>query len=132
MDPAKLRLIAGVGGTLFGFAGLVALMIAAVIALSAVMGLAWATFTISMIFLALGCVGIVIFLKPYKAAEEEMNQFGEATADALADLPFDTIISMFEKRPLTMSALGVFIGYSMFKNPSQATSTIQRAMLAIL
>merc|ERR1712108_73499 len=87
MDVAKLRIIAGAGAVFFGFAGVTTLTIACVIALIPVIGLLWSTVAVASILLCIACICIVVFLKPGKSTEEELDQFEHATADMLAELP---------------------------------------------
>lgn len=126
MDVAKLRLIAGAGAVFFGFAGVTALTIAGVIALIPVIGLLWSTVSVASILLALACICVVIFLKPGKSTEEELDQFEHATADMLADLPFDAISSLVEKRPITAATMALAAGYLIVSNPDQAAKGLQK------
>ena len=100
MDETKLRIIAGAGAVFFGFAGITAFSVAGVIALQAVIGLTWAVISVACAMMALCLASVVVFLRPNKSAEEELDQFEDATADLLADLPFDTIASIVERRPM--------------------------------
>ena len=126
MDVAKFRIIAGAGAVFFGFAGTTALTVALVVALVPVLGLLWATATVASILLAIACICVIIFLKPGKSTEEELDQFENATADMLAQLPFDTIAALVEKRPITAAAAALAAGYFIVSNPEQASKGLQK------
>lgn len=126
MDVAKLRIVASVGAAFFGFIGTSALCVAGALALAPVIGLMWATFTMACLMLTLGCICAVIFIKPGKSTEEELDQFENATADMLAELPFDTIASLVEKRPLAAATAALAVGYFIVSNPEQAAKGLQK------
>jgi len=126
MDVAKLRIIAGAGAVFFGFAGVTTLTIACVIALIPVIGLLWSTVAVASILLFIACICIVVFLKPGKSTEEELDQFEHATADMLAELPFDTIAALVEKRPLAAATIAAAAGYFIVSNPEQASKGLQK------
>lgn len=132
METAKLRFFAGIGGALFGFAGLVALMIALVIGLSSVFGWAWATLIAAVLFLGAACACLFVFLQPQTTAREEIDSIGDATADVLADLPMDAIKAMVEKRPIFVTGLAAVIGYGLARDPSATGKTLQRTLLSLL
>lgn len=126
MDVAKFRIVACVGAAFFGFIGTTALSVTGVIALEPVIGLLWASLTMSCIMLFLGCICAIIFLKPGKSTEEELDQFENATADMLAELPFDTIASIVEKRPIAAASMALAAGYLIVSNPEQAAKGLQK------
>lgn len=126
MDTAKLRIAAGVGAAFFGLAGITALTVAGVIALVPVFGLLWATVTAACILLAVALTFFFIFLKPGKSTEEELDQFENATADMLAELPFDAITSLVERRPLAAASIALAAGYLVVSNPEQASRSLQK------
>ena len=126
MDIAKLRIIAGAGAVFFGFAGVTTLTIAAVIALIPVIGLLWATVCVASLFLFVACICTLVFLKPGKSTEEELDQFESATADMLAELPFDMIQSLVGKRPLAAASIALAAGYFVVSNPAQASKGLQK------
>ncbi|MGB3627742.1 MAG: hypothetical protein WA989_18090 [Henriciella sp.] len=126
MDVAKLRIAACVGAAFFGFIGTTALCVAGTLALVPVMGLIWATFTMACVMLFFGCICAIIFLKPSKTTEEELDQFENATADMLAELPFDTIASIVEKRPIAAASMALAAGYLIVSNPDQAAKGLQK------
>lgn len=126
MDIAKLRIIAGAGAAFFGFAGTCGLAVASVFALAPIMGWAWAAFTVSCLLFALGLICVVVFLKPGKPTEVELDQFENATAEMLAELPFDTIASLVEKRPIAASAMALAAGYLVVSNPQGVSKGLQK------
>ena len=126
MDVAKLRIIAGAGAVFFGFAGVTTLTIACVIALIPVIGLLWATVAVASILLFAACICVLVFLKPGKSTEEELDQFEHATADMLAELPFDTIAALVEKRPVAAATIAMAAGYFIVANPEQASKGLQK------
>lgn len=126
MDVAKLRIIAGAGAVFFGFAGVTTLTIACVIALIPVIGLLWATVAVASILLFVACICVLVFLKPGKSTEEELDQFEHATADMLAELPFDTIAALVEKRPVAAATIAMAAGYFIVANPEQAAKGLQK------
>ena len=126
MDIAKLRIIAGAGAVFFGFAGVTTLTVAAVIALVPVIGLLWATVCVASLFLFVACICTLVFLKPGKSTEEELDQFESATADMLAELPFDTIQALVEKRPIAAASIALAAGYFVVSNPEQASKGLQK------
>ncbi|WP_018146845.1 hypothetical protein [Henriciella marina] len=126
MDVAKLRIIAGAGAVFFGFAGVTTLTIATVIALIPLIGLLWATVSVASLFLFIACICTLVFLKPGKSTEEELDQFEHATADMLAELPFDTIAALVEKRPIAAASIALAAGYLVVSNPEQASKGLQK------
>lgn len=128
MDAAKLRIAAGAGAVFFGLAGTTALTVAAVIALIPIIGTLWATVTVACFLLAISLICVVVFLKPGKSTEEELDQFEHATADMLAELPFDTIASLVERRPVAAASMALAAGYFIVSNPEQAAKGLQKLM----
>jgi len=126
MDVAKLRIIAGAGAVFFGFAGVTTLTIACVIALIPVIGLLWSTVAVASVLLFVACICVLVFLKPGKSTEEELDQFEHATADMLAELPFDTIAALVEKRPVAAATIAMAAGYFIVANPEQASKGLQK------
>lgn len=107
MDKAKLRLLAALGGALFGFSGAMSMAYALIVVLTPVLGLAWATVSVGAIFFALACLCAFYFLMPYKPAEAEASQAEGFAAEALADLPFDTVQHIVKKHPVSAVALAL-------------------------
>ena len=132
MEPAKLRVFFGIAGGLMALVGFSALAVALVIALSATIGWAWATVTAAALYLAAACGFMFLCLKPQKSAQAEIGQLEDATAEALADLPFDTVESIVDKRPITVAIVAAIAGYSLFRDPSNVVKTGQRLLTAML
>ena len=132
MDPAKIRISFAVGGAMFGFAGICVLAVAGSLAIANYLPLELAVLIVGATLFIVGAVLIFLGLKILKPAEKELDQLEEATADALADLPFDTIKSMVEKRPLAITGLAAMVGYSMADDPGAAGRTLQRTILGII
>lgn len=132
MDRAKLRLLAGTGGVVFVFTGLVALSVALIIVLSEPLGMALAVTSVALVFVGLGCVGLYIFLMPHRPTDAEINAVEEAGADALADVPVDTLKSFVSKRPVAATASALLLGYTMTRDPKNAARQAQRMFLQLL
>jgi hypothetical protein len=129
VDKAKLRLLAGAGGVLFGFAGIVTLAVALVIAVSTVIGMVAATIFASCIFLCIACLCAFFFLQPHKSAHEEIDQLESATADALADLPFDTVKALFTRHPIATIAVSLGVGYLFVRDPDMTLRNARRLLM---
>jgi len=132
MDPAKLRIVLAVGGAMFGFAGILVLAVASALILQIYIPLEAAAAITGGSLLLFGGAMIFAGAKLLKPAEKELDQLEEATADVLADLPFETLKSMVEKRPLAVTSLAAFVGYSMADDPGSAGRTLQRTILGII
>ncbi|HPE46882.1 MAG TPA: hypothetical protein PLR76_00735 [Hyphomonas sp.] len=132
MDTTKLRLLAAVAGLLMGGGGVIALFVAMTLALAEVMGLIAAAFVVAGTLLVLAAACLLYFLKPYRSVETEAEQVEEATAEALADLPFDTIRTMIRRRPLTVTALALLMGYTLVRNPQAARRHAERFIMSML
>ena len=128
MDTTKLRLVAGAGAAFFGFAGLSAFTIAAVIALAPLIGLFWATFAVASMLTAISLVCVVVFLRPRERTEEEIEDFENVTADFLADLPFDTVASLVDRRPISAATLAMAAGYLIVRHPDQTAKGLQKLL----
>lgn len=132
MDRTKIRVFAGAAGVLFGFTGLVALSVALIIVLSETMGTALAVTSVALVFVGLGCAGLYVFLLPHRPSEDELESLEEAGADALADLPIDTLKSFVSKRPIAATSAAVMLGYTMMQDPGNAGKQAQRMFLGLL
>ena len=104
MDETKLRIFAAAVGAVLALGGVLALFVAITISLAQVMGLAAAAFTVAGVGLLLAAVCLFFCLQPFRSMEQEVDEVEEATADALADLPLDTLRSFVERKPLTTTA----------------------------
>jgi len=132
MDATKLRLFAAVAGIVCGFGGMFALSVAGVLALSSVIGLTAACFTVAAILVSIAALMLYIFLLPYRKSSEEIDDLEETTANALADLPFDTLKSLVQKYPVSVSAGALLLGYTLVRDPKTATRHAQRLLLGLL
>lgn len=132
MDTTKLRVAAGAGAIFFGIAGVISLTVAGVIALATVIGVVWSSVTAAVVFIAAACICLYIFLEPEKATSEEVDEIEDATADALADLPFDTVKAIIQKRPLTSVGLALVAGYAASRDPESTARHAQRLILGLI
>ena len=132
MDQTKLRIFAATVGVLFGLSGVLALFVAATVGLAEVMGLAAAAATVAGIGLLLAAGCLVFCLQPFRSMEQEVDGVEDVTADALADLPIDTLRSFVERRPLTTTALAMVLGYSVVRDPPAAQRHAERFLMSIL
>lgn len=132
MDTAKLRLLAAVTGLLMGLGAILTLFVATTLALAQVMGLIPASFTVAAGGLVLAGLCLFFFLKPFRSIEEEVDEVEEVTAEALADLPFDAIRSIVQRRPLTATAIAMVLGYMLVRNPQAAQRQVERFILSML
>jgi len=132
MEKAKLRLLAAVGGALFGFAGALSMAYALVVVLTPVLGLAWATVSVGGVLIGLSCLCLYFFLLPYKPAEAEAQQAESLAAETLADLPFDTVQHIVKKHPLSAVAIALAAGYVVARDPENATRGVQRVIAGLL
>jgi hypothetical protein len=64
--------------------------------------------------------------------EQEVDEVEEATADALADLPLDTLRSFVERKPLTTTAIAMALGYSVVRHPHTAQRHAERFIMSML
>ena len=132
MDATKLRLFAAVAGIVCGFGGMFALSVAGILALASVIGLTAACFTVAAILVAIAALLLYIFLLPYRKSSEEIDDLEESTANALADLPFDSLKSLVQKYPVSVSAGAMLLGYTLVRDPKTATRHAQRLLLGLL
>lgn len=132
MDVTKLRLLAAAAGLLLGLGAVMALFVAMTLALATVMDLVWAVFTVAGIGLLLSALCLFFFLQPFRSIEEEVEEVEEVTAEALADLPFDTIRTIIQRRPLTTTAVAMVLGYTLVKNPKAAQRQVERFIMSML
>ena len=84
------------------------------------------------LFLSAACICLFLFLQPNRSSADELDDIEDATADALADLPFDALKSIVEKRPLTVAALALLAGYSVVKDPAAVARHAQRFMVGLI
>lgn len=132
MDTTKLRLFAAAAGFLLGLGGTFALFVAVTLALAEAMGLVAAAFTVAGVALGLGLICLFVFLQPFRSFEDEVEEVEEVTAEALADLPFDTIRAIVQRRPLTTTAMALVLGYSLVRHPQVAQRQVERFIMSVL
>lgn len=132
MDTAKLRLVAGAVAAIFGIVGVSALCLAATLALEPVVGQVEALLVVGGGLFLIAAACLFILTRPDTATEEEVEKIGSLTADALADLPFDAVKSLIEKRPMACLAIAATTGYTMSKNPEEATRNLRRAVTGLI
>lgn len=132
LDAAKLRIIVGLGGALIGFVGLCCLVASITIAIAYWLGLMWATLIVggSLLLVAAGC--IYYCMRPRESAVSEIESIETATAEALADLPYDAVQSMIRKRPFAAVAIAMIAGYVGVKDPDEIVKNMQRLIFAIV
>lgn len=131
MDSAPLRILGGVAGIMFAFAGIMLLALAATLALAGPFGLPIASLIVGALLMLTAGAAVYFTLKPLASSMLEVDQIEEATADALADLPFDTIKSLVEKRPIAAISIAALAGYSMTKDPQNATKNAERLVMGL-
>jgi len=132
MDRTKRRIALGVCGALFGFAGALALSIAATLALAQWVGMVYATLIVGSAYTLLAFVCAYVFLRPSKTTEEEVDSIESVTADALADLPFDTIEAIIRKRPIATIGLALAAGYVGMRDPDSTVRHAQNMLFRLL
>ncbi|MEO0871596.1 MAG: hypothetical protein AAFY19_06480 [Pseudomonadota bacterium] len=132
MDTAKLRLAAGAVAAVFGIVGLSALACATALALEPALGMTVSVALVgaTLFVIAAGCLFFVT--RPDKSTEDEVDKIGELTAEALADLPFDTVKALIEKRPMASLAIAVTTGYALSKDPERAAKNLSRVMTGLM
>lgn len=131
MASAPLRIVGGVAGIMLAFCGIMLLAVAATLALAGPLGLQIASLIVGGVLLLTAGAVVYFTLKPLASSMLEVDQFEEATADALADLPFDTIKSLVEKRPIAAVSIAALAGYSMTKDPHNATKNAERLVMGL-
>lgn len=131
MDKVTLRIVGGIIGALFALASVLLLSAAATLALAPVIGYMYAALTVGIILLLLSGAGIYFTMMPLVETVTDVEEIEEATADVLADLPFETVNSIVEKRPLTSVGIAAIAGYSITKDPHNATKNAERLLMGL-
>lgn len=132
MDEAKLRLLAGAGAAIFGLVGVGCLAVAAVYALEPVFGDLGAV-VIAGLALSLIAVGLALLMsRPDTSSVEDVAEIEALTAEALADLPFDTVRAMIDKRPIASLAIAATTGYALSRDPQAAAEHVKRAVTTLM
>lgn len=137
MDSAKIRVLAGVGGALLGFAAIGAIVLALGIALSGVVGAAWASLICALVLGAMSCGAVYIFVQPEHTHETSLSDpraedKHEAIQDALVDIPFQAIIDIVDKRPLASVAVSLAAGFLIMEQPETVRKQAQKLLAGLL
>lgn len=132
MDAAKLRAFAGIAGAVFGFAGVLFLTIALAIALSPVIGAAWAALASALVMIALAGAALFVSFRPKRSIDDDLNKIGDAAAEALADLPFDTLKEAIRQNPYAAIGLAAAAGVAVSRDPENAVRDIKRLAMSFL
>lgn len=132
MNTGKLRVIAGACAAIFGVVGTGVLSVGLVVVFAEVIGLVAAIFTAGAILFVLAGLCLFILARPDKSAEAEISRMESLTAEALADLPFDTLKALIEKRPVASLALAATTGYGLSRNPEAAVKNFQRVVMGLI
>lgn len=137
MDSAKIRVLAGVGGVLLGFAAIASIVLALGIALSGVVGAAWAAVICALVLGALACAGVYFFIQPENTHETAVTHASSASAqdavrDALVDMPMQALVDIVDKRPLASVAVSVAAGFLVMEQPEAVRKQLQRALSGLI
>lgn len=132
MDTTKLRLAAGAGAAIFGVVGLSILSIAIALALQPQLGLVVSLGVVGGALFLIAVTMMFILARPDQSTEEEMEKVEELAAETLADLPFDTVKAIIEKRPMASLAIAATTGYAMSKDPERAIRNLRRVVTGLL
>ena len=132
MDQAKTRLTLGVCGAVFCVASVFAFFAAFIYALAQIFGPLAGLLIVGALFLVVGGICMVLFLRPFVSSSEEVADLEEATADALADLPFDTVEAIIRKRPLASIGLALFAGYAGVRDPHRSLNQVQDLLIRLI
>ena len=136
MDSAKIRVLAGVGGVLLGFAAIASIVLALGIALAGVFGPAWAALICALVLGALSCAGVYFFIQPEHHHDRVLTQAAEtkheAAQDALIDMPFQALVDIVDKRPLASVAVSLAAGFLIMEQPEQVRKQVQRILSDLL
>lgn len=137
MDSAKIRVLAGVGGVLLGFAAIASIVLALGIALAGIFGAAWAALICALVLGALACAGVYFFIQPEHTHDGAVTQAAAATKhdsvqDALVDIPFQALVDIVDKRPLASVAVSLAAGFLIMEQPEQVRKQVQRILATLL
>lgn len=137
MDSAKFRLLAGVGGVLLGFAAIVSIVLALGIALSGIIGVAWAALVCSFVLGALACAGFYFFVQPEHTHETALTssvseERHDAAQDALFDMPVQALVDIVDKRPLASVAISLAAGFMIMEQPEAVRKQIQKMIAGLI
>lgn len=137
MDSAKIRVLAGVGGVLLGFAAIASIVLALGIALSSVVGAAWAALICALVLGALACAGVYLFVQPEQTHETALahsfpTSGQDAIQDALVDMPMQALVDIVDKRPLASVAVSVAAGFLVMEQPEAVRKQLRRALSGLI
>lgn len=132
MDKAKLRFAAGAGAAIFGVVGVSVLSIGAALALEPRHGLVVSLGAVGGVLFLVAAAMLFILTRPDQSTEKEMEKVEELAAETLADLPFETVKAIIEKRPIASLAIAATTGYAMSKDPERTTRNLRRAVTGLL
>lgn len=137
MDSAKIRVLAGVGGVLLGFAAIVSIVLAVGIALAGIIGMAWAAVICSLILGALACGAVYLFVQPEHThatalATSDQDKRNDNVQDALLDIPTQALIDIVDKRPLASVAVSLAAGFLIMEQPEAVRKQMQRLLAGLL
>ncbi len=123
MEAASLRILAGIGGALLGFAGVVGLVVALGITIAPALGAGVATLVCASLLLAaaLGCVYFAL-----SSHEEHVEPDQVEHSGPLSSIPLELIGKMIEEKPLVTIGAAIFLGYAVTQRPELATTHVQK------
>ncbi len=137
MDSAKIRVLAGVGGVLLGFAAVASIVLALGIALAGIFGAAWAAVICALILGALACGGVYVFVQPDHTHETALSDpkaedRQDAVQDALVDIPMQALVDIVDKRPLASVAVSLAAGFLIMEQPDAVRKQLQRLVAGLI
>lgn len=132
MDTGKLRLAAGAGAAVFGVVGTAVLAVGLVLALSGPFGLTGASFCVGGVLFIAAIACLFFITRPDRTAEEDVSKIETLTAEALADLPFETLKALIEKRPMAAMMLAATTGYGLSRDPEAALANFRKAVTGLM
>jgi len=131
MDTAKLRLAAAAVTAIAGIVGVSTLVVAGVLALEPRFGLALSATLVGAGLCLVAVASLLFVTQPDTPTEKEISAIESLTAEALADLPFDTVKAIIEKRPMASLAIAATTGYTLSRDPESAVRNLKRAMAGL-
>ncbi len=132
MDFAKNRIFLGVCGAVLGFAGVLALCAAIIVALAEHYGWLIATSSVGGTLVIIASICVYFFLRPFVTSHEEIEAVEETAASALADLPLDIIEAQIQKSPLAAVGLALVAGYAGARDPEKSLNQMQGWLMRLL
>lgn len=132
MDSAKLRIFAAVGGALVGFAGVITLAAALALGLREWMDDVTATLVAGVALLAFAAAFFLLALRPQKSTASEVDDMEDVASHALAELPFDTLRTVVEQRPLAALGVAAMLGYTVMSDTEGALRDARKIVTGML